>query len=707
MNAKYRLRIKSTEYADLLRKVCEEMSIAFSANQVSQAFADVSTSNAKATDAELLSSVGKRAGVRFREIESGYRDLIVSAYGNFPIVVPRSDNSVGGTSSYFVILRRRSRSRFAVFVDGREIVVPRRWIKKNAAGNRDGTYVWYLAQPMLAAESVSAYDYQTGKQQKPMSPLRRLIAFLKPESQDIRTVFIFSVIVGILSLTTPLAVEALVNTIAFGRYLQPLVVLSLMVFIFLAFRAGLGILMTIVVEIIQRRLFVRVVDDLAFRLTRVPLSYLKKKHGPELVNRFFDIVNVQKITSKLLLESLMLILQTAIGLTVLAFYHPFLLGYDVGLLFLMTVVLFIVGRGAVKTAQKESQLKYDTAAWLQEIVRHPTTFKFNGGLGFAINRADELSANYIHQRREHFRILIRQVTFSMLMQAVAATVLLGLGGYLVIEGQMNLGQLVAAELIVTVILGSFAKIGKDLESFYDLLASIDKLGKLFDLPGEPINKLQLARPPGAADIELVDLKFGKSRPAGINQRLSAGSSTALVGRSGSGKTELMETIAGLQPPTAGYVTINGFRVDLISAESLQSKLGFINDVEIFQGTVDENLRLGRSEIGSQAMNEIVEKMGLQRTVTRFEKGFNTVLSVTGYPLSTGQAIRLVLARALIARPAALLIDGLLDRLPDEDLSDVLNRLNEFKPATTIVIATGRQAVADWADLQVDISGSTH
>lgn len=125
------------------------------------------------------------------------------------------------------------------------------------------------------------------------------------------------------------------------------------------------------------------------------------------------------------------------------------------------------------------------------------------------------------------------------------------------------------------------------------------------------------------------------------------------------------------------------------------------------GTVDENLRLGRSEIGSQAMNEIVEKMGLQRTVTRFEKGFNTVLSVTGYPLSTGQAIRLVLARALIARPAALLIDGLLDRLPDEDLSDVLNRLNEFKPATTIVIATGRQAVADWADLQVDISGSTH
>ena len=211
----------------------------------------------------------------------------------------------------------------------------------------------------------------------------------------------------------------------------------------------------------------------------------------------------------------------------------------------MIIVLFVMGRGAVKTASQESALKYETAAWLQEIVRHPTTFKFNGGLGFAINRADELAGRYIQSRREHFRILIRQVTFSMLMQAVAATVLLGLGGYLVIEGQMTLGQLVAAELIVTVILGSFAKIGKDLESFYDLLASVDKLGKLFDLPADAADKLRLAQHDGPTGIKLVDLKCSSGSQKSLNIDVAAGTTAALFGRSGSGKTKSSK-------PSRGY-----------------------------------------------------------------------------------------------------------------------------------------------------------
>lgn len=691
---------RNAEIIELARKVCDVNSIAFSANDANQSLADAGQTNDVA-DSQLLDAVGQRVGIRFREVEGSLRDLVLSAIEVNPIIVGRKDSTSQQRSGYFVVVRRKSQSKFVVFVDGEEKTVSHRWLRMHAFRNPGGTYSWYLAQPIFAGEAASSYNYQTGIQSQPLSPLRRLVAFLKPESRDIRTVFVFSIFVGILSLTTPLAVEALVNTIAFGRYLQPLVVLSFIVFVFLAFRAGLGVMMTIVVEVIQRRLFVRVVDDLALRLTRVPVAKLKKQHGPELVNRFFDIVNIQKITSKLLLESLMLILQTVIGLTVLAFYHPFLLGYDIGLITIMIIVLFVMGRGAVKTAVEESALKYETAAWLQEIVRHPTTFKFNGGLGFAINRADELAGRYIQSRREHFRILVRQVTFSMLMQAVAATVLLGLGGYLVIEGQMTLGQLVAAELIVTVILGSFAKIGKDLESFYDLLASVDKLGKLLDLPAEAADKLRLAPHDGPTGIKLVELKNSQG-PKKLNVDIVPGTTAALIGRSGSGKTKIIETIAGLHSPVDGYALVNDFRVDLIGAESLQSRIGFINDIEIFEGSVDENLRLGRREIDSGSMNEVIEKMGMHKTISNLEDGMKTGLSVSGFPLSTGQAIRLVLARALIARPGALLIDGLLDRLSDEDLQDVLTRLDMYSGNTTIVIATGRKAIGEWADLTVEM-----
>lgn len=691
---------RNAEIIELARRVCEVNSIAFSANDANQALADVGRSDA-VSDSQLLDAVGQRVGIRFREIEGTFFDLVLSAIEVNPIIVARQDETGTEQNGYFVVVRKSSRSRFIVFIDGQEQTVSRRWLRQHIYRGAGGTYSWFLAQPMFADEAASSYNYQTGVQSRSLSPMRRLLAFLKPESRDIRTVFIFSIFVGILSLTTPLAVEALVNTIAFGRYLQPLVVLSLIVFVFLAFRAGLGVVMTIVVEVIQRRLFVRVVDDLALRLTRVPVARLKRQHGPELVNRFFDIVNIQKITSKLLLESLMLVLQTVIGLTVLAFYHPFLLGYDIGLITIMIFVLFVIGRGAVKTAKEESELKYETAAWLQEIVRHPTTFKFNGGLGFAINRADELAGRYIQSRQNHFRILIRQVTFSMLMQAVAATVLLGLGGYLVIEGEMTLGQLVAAELIVTVILGSFAKIGKDLESFYDLLASVDKLGKLFDLPADAANKLRLSQHDGPADFKLVELRSSQL-PKSLNVEISPGKSAALFGRSGSGKTKTIETIAGLHTPIDGYVLVNDFRVDLLGAESLQSRIGFVNDIEIFEGSIDDNLRLGREEIDSESLNEIIERMGLQNTITNLEEGIKTKLSVSGFPLSTGQAIRLVLARALISRPGALLIDGLLDRLADDDLADVLTRLGSYSANTTIVIATGRNLIADWADQKVNI-----
>lgn len=694
----------NNEILNISSKVCEDMGIAFSTNEANESLADIRPKNKNGVDAwRMLDAVGQRVGIKYRDVESTFADLLRAAKAPGPVITELKPLLGSDKQRFAIILSPNGpRGKLTIHFDGKKENVSKRWLQQNALRTVEGLYHWQLAQPMFALADASAYNYDAGTKDKPLPPLRRFLSILKPEASDIRSVVIFAIFVGILSLTTPLAVEALVNTIAFGRYLQPLLVLSLIVFVFLAFRASISILMTVVVEILQRRIFVRVVDDISMRLTRVPLSYLKSHHGPELVNRFFDVVTVQKVTAKLLLESLMLFLQTVIGLTVLAFYHPFLLGYDIGLMVLMAVVLFIIGRGAIKSAKKESYLKYETAAWLQEIVRHPTTFKFNGGLGFALNRADELAGKYIQARRDHFRTLIRQYTFSMMMQAIAATVLLGLGGYLVIDGQLTLGQLVAAELIVTVILGSFAKIGKDLESFYDLMASVDKLGKLFDLPGEAADRLQMTPREGPAAIELVDLKFLSGSGKKLSAKIAPGSNVAISGKAGSGKTKVIETIAGLHSPVDGYALVNDFRVDLIGAASLQSQLAFINDIEIFEGTIEENLRLGRAEIDSGAINDIFANLGMQEAVTSMNDGYKTRLSVSGFPLATCQAVRLVLARGLISKPPALLIDSLLDRLADDDLQVVLDQLDKFAGDTTILIATGRKAIADWADQNLEL-----
>ena len=429
----------SEEIVSLMRRICEQQGIAFSANLVFPTLADLNQHGKPVNQNELFNSIGKNFGIRFREMTGSMRHLVNTVADVGPVLIRAKHGNAEDGYNNILVLEGKGRSKLVINQNGVNQTVGARWLKRNVRREDTRVYRWLLVQPMLAAQGASRFMYQTGTEGVPLKPLKRFIALLKPEAQDIRSILVFSVIIGLLSLTMPLAVEAVVNTIAFGRYLQPLLILSFIVFVFLTFRAGLSVLMAIVTEIIQRKLFVRTVEDLAFRLTQVPLSTWQKYHGPELVNRFFDIVSVQKITAKLLLGTLMLALQTVIGLTVLAFYHPFLLGYDVGLLALMSIILWVIGRGAVTTAKDESQAKYETAAWLQEISRHPTTYKFNGGLAYAINRADELTARYINDRRSHFRILVKQISFAMIMQVIAATVLLVLGGYLVIEGQLTLG----------------------------------------------------------------------------------------------------------------------------------------------------------------------------------------------------------------------------------------------------------------------------
>ena len=693
----------SNEFFQLIRRVCEQLAIAYSENEVIQDFADVAQTDAELYSADTLTASCRSLGIRFRELNGTFSDLINSVNDSGPALVnPR--HPTAEDKRPILVLSMRSRGRLLIWSDGVEKTVSTAWLRRNIERGENRRFDWLLIQPLLAAENISRFNYHGGDTGRPITPLRRWLALLKPEAKDVRTIIVFSAVIGLLSLTTPLAVEAVVNTIAFGRYLQPLVVLSLIVLVFLGFRAFLNVLMHVVTEIIQRKLFVRTVEDLSYRLVRVPLEKWKSAFGPELVNRFFDVVNIQKVTSKLLLETLMLLLQTVIGLAVLAFYHPFLLGYDIALLLMMTVVLWLIGRGAVKTAKEESQLKYETAAWLQEIVRHPSTFKFNGGLKFAINRADELAGKYIQNRQSHFKILIRQISFAMVIQVVAATVLLALGGYLVIEGELTLGQLVAAELIVTVILGSFAKLGKDLESFYDLMASVDKLGKLFDLPVEQANKLQLARKPGAYGISLVDVKIGNSPPASIS--FAPGQSYAIYSDNELDRAMLVESISGQAKPKKGYVLLNDFRVDAINAESLQAKIGFVKEIELFNGPIDENIRLGRQNISSDQVNNVISHLGLSETVSALANDLNTELQIGGYPLSNGQAIRLTLARALVVRPGVLIIDGLLDRLSDKDTADVLDHLNEFKKETTIIVSTGRRVIANWATKTLQVNGES-
>jgi putative ABC transport system ATP-binding protein len=530
-----------------------------------------------------------------------------------------------------------------------------------------------------------------------LPPFERLRQLLQPEWSDIWIVFVFSLVAGILALATPIAVEALVNTVAFGRFVQPIVVLAFILFTFLGFRSALRGLQTYVVEIIQRRLFARVAADLAHRLPRTEIEATDECYMPELVNRFFDIVTVQKVSAQLLLDGILLIMGTTIGMAVLGFYHPWLLGFDLLLLSAIAIIIFVLGRGAVPTAIKESKNKYTMAAWLEDIARCPTTFRNDGGREFAMERADRLIHEYLYARKTHFRILMRQILFALGLQAVASTVLLGLGGWLVVSGELTLGQLVAAELIVTTIVGAFAKIGKHMESFYDLLAAVDKLGALIDLPTEREDGVLSIERDGPIEVELNAVTYSwPGKPTtldGVSATIPAGASLAIVGSSGCGKSTLLDLIYGVRVPTAGHVTIDGFDPRDLRPDVLRKHVALVRGTEVFHATVEENVHLHREDITAANVRDILHGIGLLDAIPGLEAGSNTMLTSGGSPLTENQLRLLSIARAAVGGPGLLLIDGVLDGLSDDDLERTMEFLLRPDQPWTLIISTGRDAIA--------------
>ncbi len=520
-------------------------------------------------------------------------------------------------------------------------------------------------------------------------PWRRLLGFLSLEHADLWVIAVYAVVIGSLTLGTPIAVQSLVNTVAFGSVVQPLVVLSVMLLLVLSFAGVLGVFEAYVIEVLQRRIFVRIAGDFGRRLPTVCHEAFDDIHGPERVNRFFDVLTIQKTLSVLLLDGLTLTLQAMLGMILLGLYHPLLLTFDILLLGLLIAVL-LLGRGAVAAGVDESTAKYQTAAWLQDVSRASQLFRNTAARRYAAVRTELLCHNYLAARKKHFRILLRQIGGGMGLQVIATVSLLGVGGYLVIDRQLTLGQLVAAELVIATIGASFVKLGKNLEKIYDLDVAILKVSKVVDLPTERIGGTPFqGTGPASVCVRELSVRRGGAALSSISMQIQAGERVLLSGPAGSGKHTLLEVIAGLRTQTSGTIVIDGLDTRRVDLAQLRSAVIMATQKRFFDGTVIDNIRLGHPEIDERTIRQLLIAVDIEQAIDRLPKGLDTRLLPDGAPLSTTQARRLALARTLAMRPRLLLIDRTLDRLGLAD--DVLERLLDTvlgpqAPWTVIVVS---------------------
>ena len=638
----------------------------------------------------------KQLGVYTKQLESltAVQALDIVREGHV-IVIPQKDGD------YTILERQLGRKVEITSVSSSQThrTVPQSAIASMLADSESGVF---MAQRELACESLSAHE-NSGQHAHP-TPFRRFLGFLRLESNDIRTVILFALVSGVLALATPLAVESLVNVVSWGTYVQPLAVLAIILLTSLGLAGVLKILQTVVVEIIQRRQFVRIVGDLAHRFPRAKRSYLKNQYPRELANRVFDIMTIQKATAVLLLDGVSIVLTTCLGLLLLAFYHPFLLGFNIVLLMAMISITWLLGRGGIQTSIDESVSKYKIVHWLQDVISCPGAFKVNGGEELAIEKANSLAAEYLSARQSQFRVVIRQVTFAIVLQVLASTALLGLGGWLVIRGQLTLGQLVASELVVTVVVGAFAKAGKSLEKFYDLMAGIDKVGHLLDIPVDRRRgQISLNDEPASLEWTALQLEHGSNSCFVSAGELAPGLTLAVTGDNLVGKSMFTEAISGMVDPPSGVVTISEMDATQAAIAGRGRLVAVANRIEVFHASVAENVELGRAGIGQDRVREVLTAVGLWKDIHQLRDGMETQLQTDGYPLSHHQCVRLMLARALASRPRLLIVDGLLDAIPANELEVVWTAVKAVSSPSTIVVATNRTSLARQCDRTIEVA----
>jgi ABC-type bacteriocin/lantibiotic exporter with double-glycine peptidase domain len=524
------------------------------------------------------------------------------------------------------------------------------------------------------------------------------MAVVRFERSDITTIIVFALAVGVLSIATPAAIEALVNTVQFGVQLWPVIVLSFVMLGFLSLSAMLRATQLFVTECLQRRMFVRTANDFADHFAKAEIEAFDGRNPTDIVNRFFEIASAQKSLSTLLVDGVGVAMLTIVGLAVLAFYHPYLLTYAAVLVALVLFLLFVLGVGGVRTSIAESYSKFDVAGWLEELAKCPHTFRFGRGAALAHARADALADAYVTARKRHYRVVWRQTLFALFLEAVGSTVLLGLGGWLVLNRQLTLGQLVAGELLVALVLSALSKSGKYIETFYDLQASLDKLGVLDTLPLEREGGELL--PPNDKPMRVV--AETKARSGQIRRlEVAPGERVAVYGLSGVGKTFLLEMLALLRVPREGLLEFDGLDARSLDRGQTRLQLAYVGQAETFADTVAENVRVGREDITAADVRRALEMVGLADDVARLPQGIATPLASDGRPLSTNELSRLSIARALAAKPRLLLINGLLDALDTRDCPELIAALFDRKAPWTLVIVTNRDDIKQRCDKVVE------
>jgi ABC-type bacteriocin/lantibiotic exporter with double-glycine peptidase domain len=524
------------------------------------------------------------------------------------------------------------------------------------------------------------------------SPWKHLSNLLKLEKADISALYFYAVVSGILSLSLPLGIQSVIHFIQSGQITTSWVLLVLLVIAGVVLTGVMQIMQLRITENIQQRIYVHYSFDFAHRFPRFNRQALAGKIPAELMNRFFDVISLQKGFSKVLLDFTSAFLQIAFSLLVLSLYHPFYIAFSFLLILLLVIVFRPIVKRGLDTSLKESKHKYATAYWLQEIARADWSFRLIPNEKLSLNRLDEHGDNYLKSRENHFQILWKQFIWMIAIKALIVASLLGLGGYLVISQQINLGQFVAAEVLILLLLAAVEKIIQSLETLYDVCTSLEKLEEVREIP-VTFEENATEKSVELFPLEMIRVGTEESQPI---LHIEQGQNTQLTGSNQGKITKFLRqlidpTVDSKFSPRWNYHIPNG-----IQLTSGFDQIGwFAKGTHLIEGSLLENIQFGRETISDEQVINALHVVGLSYLLKKHTTGLDLKISKSNKLLSEEERDRLLIARAIVNKPRLLIISFIGSPITSTDRLALIEDIHANSPETTFIIAAENILPLNW------------
>jgi len=529
--------------------------------------------------------------------------------------------------------------------------------------------------------------------QKKLSPTQRFWLMLKPDKYEIRNIYIYAVIIGILNLSLPIGIQSIINLIQGGDISTSWLILTLLVALAIALSGILQINQLRITENLQQKIFTRAAFEFAYRIPKIKLEQLLKVYAPELMNRFFDVVSVQKGVTKLLIDFSTAGIQVIFGLILLSLYHPFFIIFSLLLVFFVLMIFWITGKKGLNTSLEESKHKYKTAHWLEELARANTTFKLSGVNHLALTRVNRHTSQYITARESHFSVLKSQYQLMVVFKVLVAVGLLLIGGLLVIEQQMNIGQFVAAEIVILLIINSVEKLTLSFETIYDVLTSLEKIGQVTDLELEKDGGLKTEVKEEGMHVNVGNVSYnypGESRATirNVSLDIQPGERILITGKNDSGKSTLIYLIGGLLSGYRGHVSIDDIPLSNYDYDHLHQQIGgYMRDENLFEGTLLENITLGRDRATFERVKWAVKHLNLEQLVCQLPEGYDTMVQSQGKQFSKSTVAKILIARAIVDQPRLLLLENSFSVFSPDEKQSILSFLLDRKHPWTLILSS--------------------